>query len=88
MEEKVQMEPWLIRLKEERIDLLERTLRLQKFMEDPETKLNKREWELLSRQLYGMRDYLQALTERCAMYNLIESANLGLVYPSNLCCGK
>lgn len=76
------MEPWLSRLKDERTELLERTLRLKAFMDDPNTKLSKREWDMLQRQFSFMRDYLQALTDRCVYYGLLEAANLYLEYPS------
>ena len=82
------MEPWLIRLKDERTDLLERTLRLKQHMEDPDSKHNKQEWDMLQRQFSFMRDYLQALTDRCVYYGILESANLYLEYPSRPVCGS
>ena len=83
------MEPWLIRLKDERTELLERTLRLKQHMEDPDSKHNKQEWDMLQRQFSFMRDYLQALTDRCVYYGILESANLYLEYPSYMsCCGR
>lgn len=88
MEEKVQMEPWLIRLKQERTELLERTLKLKQHIENPDSKHNKQEWDMLQRQFSFMRDYLQALTDRCVYYGILESANLYLEYPSNPCCGR
>lgn len=88
MEEKVQMEPWLSRLKDERTELLERTLRLKVHMDHPESLHNKQEWDMIQRQYYAMRDYLQALTDRCVYYGILESANLNLEYPSRPGCGR
>lgn len=89
MEEKSQMESWLSRLKDERTELLERTLRLKQHIEDPDSKHNKQEWEMLQSQFSFMRDYLQVLTDRCVYYGILESANLYLEYPScKSCCGR
>ena len=82
MEENVQMAPWLRELKQERADLLDKTLKLKIFMEDSDTKLNSMEWDMLRRQYGAMREYLQALTDRCVYHGLLESANLYLEYPS------
>lgn len=80
---------WQLRLKQERADLLERTLKLRAFMDSPDSKLNKKEWDMLQRQFSYMREYLQALTDRCVYYGLLESANLYLEYPSyKPCCGR
>ena len=49
-------------------------------MDDPDMKLNNREWEMLRAQFCFMRDYLQALTDRCVYYGLIESGDLGIHY--------
>ena len=73
---------WQERLKQERTELLEKTIKLKVFMEDPNAKLSKREWDMLQRQFSFMRDYLQALTDRCVYYGLLEAANLCLEYPS------
>jgi len=73
-------EDWQIRIKEERDELLQRTIRLKKFMDSPNTKLNSREWEMLMGQLHAMVEYLQALTDRCVYYELIESGDLGIHY--------
>ena len=88
MEENVQMAPWLWELKQERTELLERTLKLKQYMEDPNSRLNQHEWNMLQRQFSFMRDYLQALTDRCVYYKLLESANLYLEYPSYPVCGR
>lgn len=72
--------PWQRRLVEERKELLYRTIKLKKAMDDPDMKLNNREWEMLRAQFCFMRDYLQALTDRCVYYNLIESGDLGIHY--------
>ena len=82
MQENVQMEPWLLRLKQERTELLERTLKLRQHIDDPDSKHTKQEWDMLQRQFSFMRDYLQALTDRCVYYGILESANLHLEYPS------
>ena len=71
---------WQRRLVEERKELLYRTIELKKAMDDPEMKLNNREWEMLRAQFCFMRDYLQALTDRCVYYGLIESGDLGIHY--------
>lgn len=73
---------WQEQLKQERTELLEKTLKLKILMEDPDIKLSKREWDMLQRQFSFMRDYLQALTDRCVYYGLLEAANLYLEYPS------
>ena len=72
---------WQERLKQERTELLEKTLKLKVFMDDPNTKLSKREWDMLQLQFSFMREYLQALTDRCVYYGLLEAAKL-LEYPS------
>ena len=73
-------EDWKVRLKEERIALLEKTLKLKNFMDNPDSKLSRREWEMLNNQYYHMREYLQALTDRCIYYNIIEGGDLGIHY--------
>lgn len=73
-------ENWQIRLKEERTELLQRTIKLKKYMDSPNTKLNSKEWEMIRYQLNAMREYLQALTDRCVYYELIESGDLGIHY--------
>lgn len=83
------MAPWLRELKQERDELLQKTLKLKVFMEDPNSKLNKQEWDMIQRQFCYQRDYLQALTDRCVYYGILESANLHLEYPSyNVYCGR
>ena len=62
-------ELWKVRLLEERRELLARTIKLKKAFDNPEMKLNNREWEMLRAQFSFMRDYLQALTDRCVYYN-------------------
>ena len=76
----VALPTWQMRLVEERKELLYRTIKLKKAMDDPEKKLNNREWEMLRAQFCFMRDYLQALTDRCVYYGLIESGDLGIHY--------
>lgn len=73
-------EDWQIRLKEERTELLQRTIKLKKYMDSPNTKLNSREWEMLHCQFRYMRELLQVLTDRCIYYELIESGDLGIHY--------
>ena len=68
------------RLIDERKELLERTLKLKAFMDNPESKLNRQEWDMLFAQFRSMRDYLQALTDRCVYYPLIPSGDLGIQY--------
>lgn len=73
-------ELWKVRLLEERRELLARTIKLKKALDNPEMKLSNREWEMLRAQFCFMRDYLQALTDRCVYYGLIESGDLGIHY--------
>lgn len=72
MEEKKQFEDWQLRLKAEREKLLEKAEKLRNFIDNPESKANYREWEMMKRQLGAMREYLAALSERCKYYGLIE----------------
>lgn len=74
------------RLVEERKELLEKTLKLKEAIENPEMKLNSREWEMLHHQFHVMREYLQVLTDRCIYYGLIPAGNLNLDYSSRPCC--
>ena len=78
---------WQERLLKERFDLLQKTMKLKKVLDDPDMKLNRKEWDMLSRQSFFMTDYLQVLTERCAYYGLIESCDLGLKYPNGVVKG-
>lgn len=71
---------WGDRLIEERKEILERCIALKKAMDSPDMKLNQEEWGLLHNQFSSMRDYLQALTNRCVYYGLIESGDLGIHY--------
>ena len=85
MEKDIQKEgvdpaPWQSRLVDEREELLERTIKLKKFVDNPENKLSHHEWEMLSLQFGFMREYLQVLTDRCVYYGLIEAGDLGLHY--------
>ena len=73
-------EDWKTRLVEERKELLERCIKLNKAFDNPDMKLNHREWDMLRRQFGAMRDYLQVLTDRCVYYGLIESGDLGIHY--------
>lgn len=72
MEEKKQFEDWQLRIKEERDELLKKTIKLKNFIDNPESKANYTEWELLKEQLRAMRDYLSVLTRRCRYYKLID----------------
>ena len=78
---------WQERLLKERFDLLQKTMILLKVLDDPDMKLNRKEWDMLSRQSFFMTDYLQVLTERCAYYGLIESCDLGIKYPNGVVKG-
>lgn len=71
-DEKKQLEDWQLRIKKEREELLEKTQKLMQFIDDPNSKANYTEWELLKEQLRAMRDYLSVLTRRCRYYKLIE----------------
>lgn len=72
---------WQLRLIDERRDLLKKTIALKNAIDDKSgLKLTRKEWEMLTNQYYQMRDYLQALTDRCVYYELIESGDLGLHY--------
>lgn len=70
------MEKWQERIVQERSELLYRLLKLNKFLENPENKLNLQEWNMLLDQYKGMQDYCRALTKRCKYYGLIECADL------------
>ncbi len=72
MNEKKQFEDWQLRIKEERDELLKKAVKLRNFIDNPESKANNREWEMMKRQLCTMREYLVALTERCKYYGLTE----------------
>ena len=71
---------WQMRLLEERDELLRRTIALKNTFFNPEMKLNEQEWQMLHRQFDYMKAYLQALTDRCIYYKLIEAGDLGLRY--------
>lgn len=73
-------EDWKVRLVEEREDLLKRTIALKNAFDNPEFKVNSTEWEMLRSQLCAMREYLQILTNRCKYYNLIDFADMGMLY--------
>jgi len=75
-------EEWEKRLLEERTELLERTLKLANCFSDPNKKFSELEWQMLHRQFNSMRDYLQALTDRCVYHGLLEKGSLHLEYPS------
>jgi len=76
---------WKTRLVEERKTLLEKTLKLKNTLEDRDTLLSAVEWDMLRHQYGAMREYLQALTDRCVYYELIDAGNLHLDY-SGPCC--
>lgn len=71
---------WKERLVQERKDLLTKCIALKRHIDCPENKHNCVEWEMLRRQFNLMRDYIQALTDRCIYYGLIEAGDLGLHY--------
>lgn len=73
-------EDWKTRLVEERKELLERTIKLKRAMDNPEMKLNNREWDMLRCQFFAMKEYLRVLTDRCVYYELIESDDLEIHY--------
>ena len=79
-EEKTQLPEWQERLLEERKELMERTIKLGKFLDDPDAKLNHEEWKMLEAQYHHMKEYLQILTTRCVRYGLLEAINLYLDY--------
>ena len=82
MEERIEPIPaWQARLLDERKELMEKTMAIQKALDNPDLKMTRREWDMLTRQSWNMKEYLQVLTERCAYYGLIESCDLGLKYP-------
>lgn len=72
MEEKKQFEDWQLRLNEEREELLKKAKKLLAFIDNPESKANYTEWEMLREQLGAMRSYLSVLTRRCRYYKLID----------------
>lgn len=55
------MEDWKIRLIDEQIELKERISKLTKFLDENK---NHEDFDILSRQLVAMMDYLKALEER------------------------
>lgn len=71
---------WELRLKEERTNLLQKTINLKAALDDPDFKLNHEEWSMLMRQYSAMREYLQVLTDRCKYYGLIQCGDLGIQY--------
>lgn len=71
---------WQQRLLEERKEILQRTIKLRKAIDNPYMKLNSREWEMLHHQFGSIRAYLQTLTDSCVYYGLIESGDLDLHY--------
>ena len=71
---------WQERLKEERTELLEKTIKLKIAIDDPHMKLSKKEWDMLNSQFYYMREYLQVLTSRCVYCGLLDPVNLNLNY--------
>lgn len=75
MNEKKQFEDWQLRIKAEREELLERLKKLSAFCNDPNSKMNYREWQLLQDQLRAMRNYADIITCRCKYYELIEQEN-------------
>lgn len=72
MEEKKQFEDWQLRIKIEKDELLKKVIKLKNFIDNPESKANYTEWELLKEQLGAMRNYLSVLTRRCRYYRLID----------------
>ena len=84
MEERLDLQE---RLLEERNELMKRTVQIHKTLENPDLKMTRKEWDMLARQAWSMKEYLQVLTERCAYYGLIESCDLGIKYPK-VCGGS
>lgn len=76
----VKTEDWKVKLKEERAELLKKTIEIKNFIDSPEAKLSWREWDMLNTQFHSMRGYLQALTDRCIYYKIIEGGDLNLLY--------
>lgn len=76
----VKTEDWKVKLKEERAELLKKTLELKHFIDSPDAKLSWREWDMINNQFHSMRNYLQALTDRCIYYKIIEGGDLNLLY--------
>lgn len=74
MEEKKQFEDWQIRLRTEREELLTKMIKLVTFIDNPESKANCTEWDLLKEQLGAMRNLLSVLTRRCRYYKLIDAS--------------
>jgi hypothetical protein len=69
---------WQERLIEERRELLEKTLKLKKSIDNKDFKVNFQEWEFLRNQYGIMREYLRVLTDRCKYYGLVEAENLDI----------
>lgn len=59
------MEDWKIRLVNEQIELKERIKKLTKFLDENK---DHEDFELLSRQLVAMMEYLKCLDERLMKY--------------------
>ena len=59
------MEDWKIRLVNEQIELKERIKKLTKFLDENK---DHEDFEVLSRQLVAMMDYLKCLDERLMKY--------------------
>ena len=68
----VKFEDWQLRLKEERDALYEKLKEINNSFSNSDIKMSKKEWEMLLRQSYTMKEYLSALNERCVFYGLIE----------------
>lgn len=66
---------WKERLIAERKELAERVIKLKKFLENPDTKLHRKEWDMLEEQSRAMLHYLRMLTQRCIFYGLIEEVD-------------
>lgn len=75
-----QFEDWQLRLKDERAELLKKTIELKKTLDDKDCKMNRFEWENLQHQYHLMRELCQVLTDRCIYYGLIDGGDLGLSY--------
>lgn len=74
------LEDWKFRLLDERTNLLRNTIKLKNAIDSSDMKLTCKEWDMLRVQYHAMREYLQALTDRCVYYGLIEHGDLGLHY--------
>lgn len=71
---------WKERLIKERTELLNKTIKLKNHIDNPDSKHNFEEWDMIRQQFDFMCKYLQVLTDRCTYYSLIPSGDLNLHY--------